>query len=60
MLDSNYGCSSCDLEYIEVSTNPLECAFKRDRCISYKFNENEWVCYICEDSYILDNEMKYN
>jgi hypothetical protein len=60
MLDSNYKCSACELEYIEVSSDPLECVFKRDRCISYKRYDGDWVCDICEEGYKLDNEMNCN
>ncbi len=60
MLDSNYKCSACELEYIEVSSDPLQCVFKRDRCISYKRYDGYWVCDICEEGYKLDNQMNCN
>jgi hypothetical protein len=60
MIDSYFKCGSCELEYVEVSKNPIECAFKRDRCISYKLYQGEWVCDICRDGYKLDNEIKCN
>ncbi len=60
IIDSNYECNSCQTEYIEVSNNPLECAYRIDKCISYTHYEGEWLCNSCEEGYKLDNEMKCN
>jgi hypothetical protein len=60
MLNFNNQCSSCEIEYFEVSSDHLECAYKRERCISYKRYEGDWLCDICEEGYKLDNEMNCN
>jgi hypothetical protein len=57
-LDSKHKCSLCESNYVEVSSNPLECANRINMCISYTIYQGDWVCIVCEKGYMLDYQMK--
>jgi hypothetical protein len=50
-VDSDYKCNSCESGYVEVSYDPLECAWEILSCISYKLYEGDWVCNSCNQGY---------